>query len=236
MRKLLQSFYLSAVNSDGETGHILALLKSLDLGPDSRVLDVGCGYGRLLALMRASGLDATGVEVNAEIVATNLGKGLPCVTPQQFTSSGGQYDVIVMAHIIEHFSPADLLPFMDDYLDHLKPGGRLIVATPLMSDYFYDDFDHIKPYQPNGIVMVFGQHSAQVQYYARNRLVLRDLWFRRSPLRISYSRWRYFRSPWRYSLFALDFAAVFIFFLSGKLIGKTNGWVGVFEKPGKSDS
>jgi predicted SAM-dependent methyltransferase len=60
-----------------------------------------------------------------------------------------------MSHVIEHFSPKDLIPFLDDYLDRLKVGGRLVIAIPLLTPYFYDDFDHVKPYHPMGILMVF---------------------------------------------------------------------------------
>src|SRR5437588_11052930 len=115
-----------------------------------RVLDVGCGYGRLLALVKAAGFEVTGVEINAEIVAANRKAGLSCISADEFKTSNDRYDVMLMAHVIEHFAPADLLHFMDIYLDRLKPGGRLVIATPLMSDYFYDDFDHIRPYQPAG--------------------------------------------------------------------------------------
>jgi len=186
--------------------------------------------------MIASGWDAAGVEINPEIVEVNRRAGLRCWTTEEFGQSTELFDVILMAHVIEHFSPAELLAFMDAYLDRLKPGGRLIVATPLMSGQFYDDFDHVKPYQPTGILMVFGDGAAQVQYYARNRLALREIWFRRSPLRVSQSRSRYVRSPWRFLLIASDFIAAFAYLVSARTIGKTDGWVGVFEKQIKTKS
>ncbi|MBI3529707.1 MAG: class I SAM-dependent methyltransferase [Betaproteobacteria bacterium] len=230
MLALLRSLHQSTQHLDGEARHIIRLLRTTGTDAGVRVLDVGCGYGRMLRLMISSGWDAAGVEINPEIVEANRKAGLRCWTAEEFKQSTEQFDVILMAHVIEHFSPADLLAFMDSYLDRLKPGGRLIVATPLMSDYFYDDFDHVKPYQPTGILMVFGDGAAQVQYYARNRLALRDIWFRRSPLRISHSRSRYVRSPWRFALIALDFIAAVAYLVSARSIGKTNGWVGVFEK------
>lgn len=230
MRAFWRGLYLGSLNLDGETRHLLSLLKSLQSESARHVLDVGCGYGRLLAPIHRAGMDVTGVDVNPQIVAVNRGNGLHCLTADEFRESADLYDIVVMAHIIEHFHPDELLVFMDSYLDHLKPGGRLIIATPLMSDYFYDDFDHVKPYQPTGILMVFGEDAAQVRYYARNRLVLRDIWYRRSPLRLSHSRLRYVRTPWRYALIAADFLCALAYLLSARVIGKTNGWVGVFEK------
>ena len=43
----------------------------------------------------------------------------------------------------------------------LEIGGQLIVATPLMSDSFYEDFDHIKPYSASSILSVFGGSNTQ---------------------------------------------------------------------------
>lgn len=232
MIRFLRNLIDKCTQIDGEPRVIMRFVSRAAEICGTRVVDAGCGYGKYLKMIIGAGLNATGVEINPEIVAQNRKAGLPCVTAEEFEKSGETYDVILMAHIIEHFAPKDLVHFMDTYLDHLKPGGRLIVATPLGSDYFYDDFDHIKPYQPIGLSMVFGETAAQVQYYARNKLVLRDIWFRKSPLRISYARGRYLRTPGRFILAVLDLLAAAAYVLSGSLIGTTNGWVGVFEKTG----
>ena len=205
-------------------------IKSACAASGPRVLDVGCGHGRLLARLQAAGFEATGVEINPEVVATVRKAGLHCLTPDEFSRSNEPYDVLLMAHVIEHFGPADLLRFMDGYLDRLKPGGRLVIATPLMSDYFYDDFDHVRPYQPAGILMVFGEGAPQVQYYSRNKLALKELWFRRSPKLLRFARGRYLRTPSRWALFAMDVLAAAAFLVSARLFGTIDGWVGVFEK------
>jgi hypothetical protein len=99
-----------------------------------------------------------------------------------------------------------------------------------MTEYFYDDFDHIRPYQPSGIQMVFGEGTPQIQYSSRNKLTLRELWFRRSPKRISYARGRYLPTRGSWALLALDVLASAAFLVSARLFGTVNGWVGVFEK------
>lgn len=232
MIRSLRALIDKCTQIDGEPLKIMRFISEAANACGTRVVDAGCGYGKYLKMIRSAGFDAIGVEINPAIIAQNRAAGLPCMSAEEFEKSGETYDVILMAHIIEHFAPADLVRFMDSYLDHLRPGGRLIVATPLGSDYFYDDFDHIKPYQPIGLSMVFGDNAAQVQYYARNKLVLRDIWFRKSPLRISYARGRYLRTPGRLVLAALDLLAAAAYVISCGLIGTTNGWVGVFEKTG----
>jgi SAM-dependent methyltransferase len=198
-------------------------------GNPCRVLDVGCGYGRNLKALRTRGFDAVGVDVNRDIVKTNIDAGLPCETVEQFERRADYFDIILMAHIVEHFAPTDLHKFVDGYLDCLKPRGHLVIATPLMTNNFFDDFDHVRPYQPVGLLMVFGR-GAQVQYYARNCLELLDVWFRRGPWRLNYSRLR-FATDWRrHVMQAIDLFCALLFRASFGLLGRTDGWVGLFRK------
>lgn len=239
--EMIRRLCLAIENSDGESEKLLQMINKCAY-PEFRILDVGCGYGRNLThLLSAGYANTTGVEINTEIVKHNKERGLPCVTVDELDRSEDKYDIILMSHVIEHFAPSDLIIFMDDYLDRLVPGGHLVIATPLMSSYFYDDFDHVKPYQPAGISAVFGVSKAQVQYYSRNKLILKDLWFRKSYYRISFVRSKYINTPqnkYTNMLAALLFPlstllSGFVFFLSNRFLSKTDGWVGVFQKVAK---
>jgi len=195
-----------------------------------RILDVGCGYGRNIKMLGAAGFDVLGVDVNEHIVNANRAAGLQCMTTADFLRSDEIFDLVVMSHVIEHFEPADLVVFIDGYLDRLRPGGHLLIATPLYSSNFFDDFDHIRPYQPIGLMMVFGRDQAQVQYYARNQIELRDIWFRRSPWRWNFVRSRYMTSPLTRFLQLTEFASAIVFRVSFGLFGRPDGWVGLFRK------
>lgn len=227
----LKSAFRSVTKRDDESKALLRLVRSsvTDLA-GLRVLDVGCGTGRYLRLFAAEGCAVTGVDANPAIVEGNRKAGHLCVAPDDLAHLPAAFDLIIMSHVIEHFAPLDLLNFMDGYLDRLRTGGHLVIATPLMSPYFYDDFDHVKPYQPIGIDMVFGPHAAQVQYASRNKIQLTDIWFRRSPCRISFHRARYASTPLTRAVQAVDFGLGLLFIISFGMIGRADGWVGVFEK------
>lgn len=231
LRALLRQTYRAVTMPTGEA-RALVRLAEMACGESSgrKVLDVGCGYGRNTKLLSASGFDVVGVDVNETIVNANRAAGLRCMTVAEFLCSNETFDLVLMSHVIEHFAPADLVSFIDGYLDCLRPGGHLLIATPLFSNNFFDDFDHVRPYQPIGLLMVFGRDRAQVQYYARNKIELRDLWFRRSPWRGNFVRARYLASPLTRLLQFAEFASSIIFRMSFGLFGRTDGWVGLFRK------
>jgi SAM-dependent methyltransferase len=229
---LFRSLYRRAITFDTEARIIVDMVKRASAAAEgrARILDVGCGYGRNLRALNGAGLSVTGVELNEEIVTANRRSGLACMTVAEFEASAARYDVVLMSHVIEHFAPAALVVFMDGYLDRLETGGRLVIATPLLTDYFFDDFDHVKPYHPIGLLMVFGEDRAQVQYYARNRLALEDIWVRRSPLRLGHSRSRYMLSWRTRARQTVEFFSALAFRASFGWIGAADGWVATFRK------
>jgi SAM-dependent methyltransferase len=220
-----------ALDHDNEAPRTLAFVDSCARpGRGLNVLDVGCGYGRLLKPLAGRGHQAIGVDANPAIVAANRAAGLNCFTTDEFKTDTRKFDVVVLSHIIEHLAPAALLSFLDSYLDRLAPGGHMIIATPLLSPYFYDDLDHVRPYQPTGILMFFGAGQAQVSGYGRNRVELVDIWYRRSYCRLSHKRALYVRSPLTRLVRLVNFGSAVIWRLSGGRFGRTDGWVGKFRK------
>lgn len=199
-------------------------------GECGKVLDVGCGYGRMLKALSLVGIEATGVEINKAIVDSCRADGLNCIQADEFHASPQNYwDIILMVHIIEHFSPSECFAFIERYLDYLKVGGILIIATPVLTDYFYEDFDHIKPYLPLGITMVFGDNGAQVQFVSRNKLALLDLWYKKYFYRTTNAKSIYFEDSSFYLKIIKNIYKL-LFFVSFGFLGKTDGWVGVFKK------
>ena len=223
------------MNRFNERAILSRFVRSLGLSADQSILDVGCGFGRNLRWLTDEGIRVVGVDINPKLVEAARDADLECLTVEELEARDDRFDVLLMAHIIEHFAPHDLLRFLDSHLDRLKVGGHLIIATPLMWARFFNDFDHVRPYHPRAILSVFGSDATQVQFHARNRLELVDLGLRRMPCG-------------RESIFE-EFAARHrgvvgrclagatrtglraIYRLSGgRLCGRTNGWIGLFRK------
>lgn len=219
-----------------ETAHLLRFLAGLGLTPAQVVLDVGCGFGEKLQLLRDHGYNVVGVDVNQEAIRANLAAGFRCVLPEEFDACEARYDVILMSHIIEHFAPAGLLHFMDHYLDRLKLGGHLIILSPLLWDRFYDDFDHVKPYPPNAIMEVFCVDRPQAQFQGRNRLQMLDVAVRRCAF--SLPSWSFLGTNRMRGVIKrfIHYCSRALYRISGGAIGCTNGWVGLFKKVGPKHS
>jgi SAM-dependent methyltransferase len=217
-----------------EQREFVRLLSNIDRGV--RILDVGCGTGRNLDLLRSLGFARlVGVDRNPDLVAGVVQRGFTCLTPEQLETENTQpFDLILMSHIIEHFHHDELLNFMESYLGRLRIGGHLVIVTPLFSSVFYNDFDHVRPYLPMGISMVFGEELAQVQYRSRIVLRLTDLRFYRGPLRLQFFRALYMNTEnvlplWTNRVLRL------LFSVSGGIVGQRMGWMGLYEYAGDRD-
>jgi len=230
MNEFARNISEKILNIRTEEKKLVDFINSIDLSKEQRILDVGCGYGKNLNLLRSSGFKVIGVDINQEIIDANNKTGIDCINEGQFKQDADLYDVILMSHIIEHFSPSALVKFMDAYLDRLEMGGYLIIATPLITHYFYDDFDHVKPYYPAGINMVFGGKNDQVQYYSRNKIELIDIWFRRGPFTIKYFPGFYVSKDYSRFPVILNYLLALFFKMSFGVLGRTNGWMGLYRK------
>jgi SAM-dependent methyltransferase len=98
------------------------------LGPEKRVLDIGCAAGYFLSYMRERGWDATGVDISQACVEFARGAGLSVYEDDYLEISFARpFDLITLWASIEHLHRPDL--FLDKAHDELKDGGRLYLST-----------------------------------------------------------------------------------------------------------
>ena len=96
--------------------------------PGGRILDIGCGRGLFLKVMRDDGWEVKGVEFNVEAGSTFYGIPVVGGEPASWGFPEGSFDVITMHHVLEH------LPHPKEMIHEcrrlLKKGGLLMCAVP----------------------------------------------------------------------------------------------------------
>ena len=111
-------------------------LKIIPYQGQGRILDIGCGSGRALSLLKERGWDTYGVELNAQAVdiarnKLNLKVELGSINDIEFQDNF--FDVLTMSHTLEHMpNPKETLRKVNKVL---KPGGTLITIIPNVNSF-----------------------------------------------------------------------------------------------------
>ena len=149
----------------------------VDFAGSSDVLDLGCGRGEFLELLRDRGIAARGIDTNHEMVEVCKEHGLICdetdalsfLRQQSDASVGGLFS----AQVMEHLEPSYLLALLDTAYLKLRPGAKLILETinvASWSAFFHSyirDITHVRPLHPETLeylVSASGFQNVQVRY------------------------------------------------------------------------
>ena len=141
-------------------------LKAYELLKDkARILDMGCGIGNFVGLNPEK---IEGYDNNFENVKHCKAKGYKVLRRDirflTLDEPKASFDGINCSHVLEHMVPEDAYKTICcmDWL--LKPDGLLVIQGPTISDRFYDDFSHIKPYTPAALRHYFINKGGQRTY------------------------------------------------------------------------
>jgi 2-polyprenyl-3-methyl-5-hydroxy-6-metoxy-1,4-benzoquinol methylase len=136
----------------------LPLLRDVD--PNARILDLGCGDGRLVGYLARRGFtQAVGVDVSPEQVAIAQSRGLDVACADLFAyldASSEPYAAILAVDILEHLTRDELIRLAPLLFHALQPGGRLLVQTAngagLMPGHVvYGDLTHQTIFTPESL-------------------------------------------------------------------------------------
>ena len=129
-----------------------------DLEQSSPVLDLGCGRGELLLLLREAGVDATGVESDTALYSAAIRRGLKAVEGDVLDVLRGQengvWGAVTGFHLFEHLRPQTLAAVLAEVRRVLRPGGLLIAECPnphslrVGGALFWQDPTHCRPLLP----------------------------------------------------------------------------------------
>ena len=153
----------------------LPLLK--DAGITSDILDLGCGRGEWLGLLRDEGLRARGVESNRTMIDNQRGQNLEIVQADALAYLRGlpasSLRAVTAFHLVEHLGLAELVDLLDEINRTLNPGGLLIIETPNPKNLvvgacnFYSDPTHRHPLFPETLEFILSHRGfvrTQLQY------------------------------------------------------------------------
>jgi 2-polyprenyl-3-methyl-5-hydroxy-6-metoxy-1,4-benzoquinol methylase len=132
------------------------------------ILDIGCGTGKLLKVMKQSGWEINGVETNdsaREIAEINTGSVI--LNQADFFESNKKYDVITLWHSLEHLNT--LTRFLEKILLSLNANGVVMIAVPNYNSYdaeyykqdwaAYDVPRHLYHFSPEAMVKLMEEFN-----------------------------------------------------------------------------
>ncbi len=129
-----------------------------DLRTAAPVLDLGCGRGELLLLLREAGVEATGVEGDAALVRAATRRGLKTIHGDVLevlrAQESGSQGAVTAIHLFEHLTLATLAAVLAEVRRVLRPGGLLIAECPnphtlrVGAAFFWQDPTHSRPLLP----------------------------------------------------------------------------------------
>jgi O-antigen chain-terminating methyltransferase len=143
------------------------------------VLDIGCGRGEFLALLREQGIPARGIDINSAMVDVCLQQGLEASTADALSYLRAQPDGslggLFAAQVIEHLEPRYLTALLGVAFGKLRPGAPIVLETinPACWFAFFEsyirDITHVRPIHPDTLkylLIASGFQHVDVRYRA----------------------------------------------------------------------
>jgi O-antigen chain-terminating methyltransferase len=144
---------------------------------EGAVLDLGCGRGEFLELLKERGFEAEGIDINEQMVHICRDKGLNCQAAD-ILEKLIQYDDdtlsgIFSSQVIEHLPPAYLKRMLELAYFKIRPQGSIVLETINPTSVFalvqiyHLDISHQQPVHPQALKFLLessGFEDVEIQY------------------------------------------------------------------------
>lgn len=148
-------------------------------GKHGPVLEIGCGRGEFLGLLRDAGVQAQGVDVDPGMVERARAGGFEVVQGDALEflhadPAPGPYQGVFCAHFLEHLTPEQVVHLLDGVRRVLAPAGRLVAVTPnpacyaVLSHDFWWDPTHVRFYEVALVEFLCRQAGFEVESNGTN--------------------------------------------------------------------
>jgi O-antigen chain-terminating methyltransferase len=143
------------------------------------VLDIGCGRGEFLDVLKDNGIHAVGVDANEDMIKLCQNIGLEAYHDDAInyleTIDDNTLDGIIITQMIEHAEPAyifDLLKLCHHNMTHnaIIITETINIATLNTIPTFFKDPTHIRPVHPDTLKFILEQigfKDIQLQFYEK---------------------------------------------------------------------
>ncbi len=148
-----------------------------------KILDLGCGRGEWIELLKESGYQVSGVDFNDAMVNECKNKGLDVVYGDAVTYlrtlEESSIQVVTSFQLIEHLPPMKLAEMMAEIFRVLKPHGMVILETPNANNLevgaanFYSDPTHKRPIHKEYLKFLAktaGFYDLEIVYWKENEI------------------------------------------------------------------
>lgn len=167
-----------------------AELRKLNVGPDSKFLDVGTGMGSNLRMLRDEGYRSlAGVDLSQVAVHHCVTNGFESVLMGDVTNlpfAEGNFNVVLATDIIEHVE--DDRVALREMHRVLAPGGHIVIAVPAFPSLWglQDEVAHHKRrYKMNDLVSVVRSGGFRInRSFYFNYLLFAPIWLARQIIRV----------------------------------------------------
>ena len=145
----------------------------------SDVLDIGCGRGEFLELLREKGISGRGLDVNHEMVEVCLSRGLDATEGDALSylqqQPDGSLGGLIALQVVEHLDPGYLMEMLDVAYHKLRPGSHVILETINVASWYaffssyIRDLTHVRPIHPDTLSYLLsasGFQRVSVRYSA----------------------------------------------------------------------
>jgi SAM-dependent methyltransferase len=155
------------------TGRVKRIKKYTD---GKKFLDVGCNCGFTVKAALNEGLDAKGIDIDADTVKfanDTYGAHFAVSSVEDYAAQGHKADIVYTSEVIEHVLDPD--GFVKAIADILTPGGVLYLTTPQGHHWTYkQDISHLRIVQPpehityfsnKGIALLLEKHGIKFEKF-----------------------------------------------------------------------
>ncbi len=178
----LRVFHNAAVMHSGIEyfGYMRAVIAQISRMPYERLLDVGCGDGKMLLELATLFPEKTHVGVDMSLRAILFARAMSTGNTNVFECDSvenipGRFDIVTLIETLEHIPDEELSQFVAHIADRVVPGGKLLITVPTTN--FPTHKKHYRHYTKELLASQLSPHFEIIEtsYWVRESLLYKLL-------------------------------------------------------------